>query len=77
MTNRPSSQYEDYAKRVAARNITSITPFYKAGRFYISIHVLHPEPTKLCPSFAALHSRDLCFKELLKCKNALSAESTP
>ena len=77
MTNRPSSQYEDYAKRVAARNIKSITPFYKAGRFYISIHVLSPEPTKLCPSFAEASNRDLCVKELLKCKSASSAESTP
>ena len=77
MTNQQSSQYEYYAKHVAARNIKSITPFYKAGRFYISIHVLSPEPTKLCPSFAEASSRDLCVKELLKCKSVLSAGSTP
>ena len=77
MTNQQSNKFNDYAQRIAERKIKSVTPFYKEGRFYISIHVMLPEPTHLCPSFGSATVRDSCVKELLKCKSVLSAGSTP
>ena len=76
MTNQQSNKFNDYAQRIAARKIKSVTPFYKEGRFCISVKVTQPKLESLRSSFEDASTRDLCVKELLKCKSASRAEST-
>lgn len=71
------AQINAYCQRVAINGINRITPFAKAGRFYINIQVTTPEPKRLQPSFADAELRDYCVKELEKCKNASRVTSTP
>ena len=67
---------KEYAARLGQRGIRSVTPFYKEGRFCISVKVTRPKLESLRSSFEDASTRDLCVKELLKCKSASRAEST-
>ena len=67
---------EEYAARLKQRGIRSGKLFYKEGRFCISVKVTQPKLESLRSSFEDASTRDLCVKELLKCKSASRAEST-